>query len=99
TASPQQRTACQQAKQGTSFLHGTCSHVQTTILTSLPGTTITFFGVPSTNFFTFSLASAAASTAALSAALGTRTLPRSLPLTCTTSSISSCSSALASTCG
>src|SRR6185503_9354791 len=70
---------------------------QTTRLTSRPGTTITFFTFsPATNFCTFGLESASFSIAPRSAAFGTRIEPRSLPFTCTTSSISSCSSAAGS---
>src|SRR6185436_8722204 len=70
---------------------------QTTRFTSRPGTTTTFFTLcPATNFCTLALARARPSMAARSAAFGTRIEPRSLPFTCTTSSISSCSSAAAS---
>src|SRR5690606_22504262 len=71
-----------------------------TMLTSLPGTTITLRIVrPSVKRRTFSLARAAASTSSRLALAGTSIWPRSLPLTCTTRVRESCTRALSSTVG
>ena len=79
---------------------GEASRPQTTTFTRRPGTTMIFFGVrPSENFSTSGLAAAVASIVALSAPAGTLMAPRVLPLTCSTSSISSCTSAASTTAG
>src|SRR5690606_23164942 len=71
-----------------------------TMLTSLPGTTITLRMLrPSVKRSTFSLARAAASTSSRLALAGTSICPRSLPLTCTTRVRLSCTRADSSTCG
>ena len=57
---------------------------QATTLTSLPATTMTFFGTaPARKATTFSSANAAASTTSASASAATVTRPRTLPLTWT----------------
>src|SRR5690606_15017821 len=77
---------------------GTALH--TTMFNRSLSTTTTFFCcLHSRYFYALSLFSAAVSIAALSAAAATRICPRSLPLTCSISSISSCTSAASSTAG
>src|SRR5262245_17134957 len=73
---------------------------QTTTFTRRPGTTTTFLtGWPSAKRATASCASASCSICSRAADRGARTCPRSLPFTWRTSSISSVSSACASTAG
>src|SRR5690606_23086233 len=76
--------------------HGLAHH--TTTLTSLPLTTMTFFGVRcSRKRCTCASATAAARTSSSLAEGDTLMRPRSLPLTCTTTSMASCTSAAGST--